>query len=305
MSTIITGADGFEFEEAIIQFEGDENFDFYSIEVREECRCWAPYSFVIAGTEPSFRFPIKNTGEHLITLSGYIADGQVFSEQVQLRFSGRESDINVLHKDLRVGGDLYIDGEILSSLVLGKDGDLDVRGTSLLNDLKVTDLVVTGSLTSLGPTTTNDLVVSGQTLITENLMVSGLTTLSGISVIDGVMGDLSVQGILDVSGESTMHGLIVSNNLDTYGNLMVTQETSLHSLNVSQSANIENNTTIGGNLSVTGDISFFGDMWVDGQSVPDYINQQVQNANTAADQVTPAEIEASKREAIKYGIIFG
>ena len=51
------------------------------------------------------------------------------------------------------------------------------------------------------------------------------------------------------------------------------------------------------------DISFFGDMHIDGQSVPDYIAVEVQNANTAADQVTPAEIETAKREAIKYGII--
>jgi cytoskeletal protein CcmA (bactofilin family) len=305
MPTLITGSDGFEFEEAIIQFDGDENFDFYSVEVREECRCWAPYSFVIAGTDPSFRFPIKNTGEHLIHLSGYIADGQVFSEQIELRFSGRETDINVLHKDLRVGGDLYIDGEILSSIVLGKDGDLDVQGTSLLNDLKVTDLTVTGSLKSSGPTITNDLLVSGQAAITGDLMVSGLTTLSGLSIIDGVIGDLNIKGDLDVSGQSTMHGLIVSNSLDTYGNLMVTQNTSLNGLDVSQSANVQNDMTIGGNLSVTGDISFFGDMWVAGQNVPDYINQQIQNANVSADQVTPAEIETSKREAIKYGIIFG
>ena len=160
---IITGSDGFEFEEAIIEFDGDQNFDFYSVEVREECRCWAPYSFLIGGNEPSVRVQIKNTGEHLISISGYIADGQVYSETVDLRFSGREVGATPVHNDL------------------------DVKG----------------------------------------------------------------------------------------------------------------------NLLVSGDISFLGDMWVDGQNVPEYINTQIQNANVAADQVTPAEIETAKREAIKYGIIFG
>jgi len=166
---IITGSDGFEFEEVVIEFDGDEHFDFYSVEVREECRCWAPYSFLIGGEEPSVRVQIKNTGEHLVSISGYVADGQIYSESVDLRFSGRDVDATAIHKNLNAKSDVLV----------------------------------------------------------------------------------------------------------------------------------------GGNLMVSGDISFFGDMHIDGQSVPDYIATEVQNANIAADQVTPAEIETAKREAIKYGIIFG
>ena len=173
----ITGIDGFEFQEAIITFEGNSHFDFYSVEVREECRCWAPYSFLIGGGEPSIRVPIKNTGEHLVSISGYIADGQIYSDAVELVFEGENPSINTVHKDFRVDGDLYIDGEILTS-----------------------------SLISEGSTVMSDLVASGDVAVTGDLMVSGDATLSGLSVIN----DLSVRGDAFIDDQLTVNNVYIT-----------------------------------------------------------------------------------------------
>jgi cytoskeletal protein CcmA (bactofilin family) len=190
----ITGIDGFEFQEAIITFEGNSHFDFYSVEVREECRCWAPYSFLIGGGEPSIRVPIKNTGEHLVSISGYIADGQIYSDAVELVFEGENPSINTVHKDFRVDGDLYIDGEILTS-----------------------------SLISEGSTVMSDLVASGDVAVTGDLMVSGDATLSGLSVIDdlSVYGDIEASNNLTVAGDSFLHDTFVDDQL-TVGNVYIT-----------------------------------------------------------------------------------
>lgn len=180
-----------------------------------------------------------------------------------------------------VGLNLYVRNKITANSVCSAGMVTNelyvVGGNATVQGLKVSgDATFCGDVNISGQTTVNNIFISGNATIQQDLYVSGNTTLNGNLFVSGntsLNGDLSVGGTvtlhddLFVSGNTTLNGdLFVKGNTTLYGNLFVSGNTTLHNLYVTNSATLDElqvlaNTTLNGDLLVQGDTTLQGHLY--------------------------------------------
>jgi hypothetical protein len=193
----------------------------------------------------------------LITVANTLTDGngQTFIANTILQISGtgatldvkNTATINVLTANTITTGNLNVTSNIVRSNVTN---DLKVGGNTILygNANVIGDLTVTGNLVldSIG---FDDLSVAGSGSFGNNLTVTGLTSLTNLTVsgnvatvnvtTDAYIGDdLIVYGDTEIKGNLTVTGNITLDNIG------------FDDLNVSGSGEFGNNLTVLGNTNI-------------------------------------------------------
>jgi hypothetical protein len=166
---------------------------------------------------------------------------------------------------------------VSSSSVLPKTTDtLDLGASS---GAKFKDAFFTGTVTSEDLAVTGGSVLTGNATVGGTLGVTGATTLSSTAAITG---NTTVGGTLGVTGASTLNSAAVTNNATVGGTLGVTGNSTL-SGNLAVTGNttaggtlgVTGNTTISGTLGVTGSSTLAGNVSVEGKTIGEYIQDTV------------------------------
>jgi len=166
---------------------------------------------------------------------------------------------------------------VSSSSVLPKTTDtLDLGASS---GAKFKDAFFTGTVTSEDLAVTGGSVLTGNATVGGTLGVTGATTLSSTAAITG---NTTVGGTLGVTGASTLDSAAVTNNATVGGTLGVTGNSTLSgSLAVTGNTTaggtlgVTGNTTISGTLGVTGSSTLAGNVSVEGKTIGEYIQDTV------------------------------
>ena len=171
-------------------------------------------------------------------------------------------------------------GEGAPVTVVGPSQDLIVSGTNVLP--KTTNTLDLGSTGAKfkdsffdGTVTTDDLAVTGGSVLTGNATVGGTLGVTGATTLSStaaITGNTTVGGTLGVTGASTLDSAAVTNNATVGGTLGVTGNTTVGgTLGVTgastlDSAAVTNNATVGGTLGVTGNSTFSGTLGITGNT---------------------------------------
>ena len=166
---------------------------------------------------------------------------------------------------------------VSSSSVLPKTTDTLDLGSS--SGAKFKDAFFTGTVTSEDLAVTGGSVLTGNATVGGTLGVTGATTLSSTAAITG---NTTVGGTLGVTGASTLNSAAVTNNATVGGTLGVTGNSTL-SGNLAVTGNttaggtlgVTGNTTISGTLGVTGSSTLAGNVSVEGKTIGEYIQDTV------------------------------
>lgn len=170
--------------------------------------------------------------------------GAITASSINLSGSG---DVN---GDLSLSGDVNIGGDAKMNTIsvtgdADIDGNLDVSGTLIMNNLFVTYDATIG----------NNLLVTGNSDLQGNLDVSGLAQISFLNVSN----DVDIDGNLDVSGTLTMNNLNVTNDANIGNDLFVTGNSILQgTLDVTGNSNLKGTLIISGKTTINNNLDVIG-----------------------------------------------
>ena len=175
-------------------------------------------------------------------------------------------------------------GEGAPITVVGPSQDLIVSGSNVLP--KTTNTLDLGSSGAKfkdsffdGTVTTDDLAVTGGSVLTGNATVGGTLGVTGATTLSStaaITGNTTVGGTLGVTGATTLSSTAaITGNTTVGGTLGVTGASTLNSVAVT------NNATVGGTLGVTGNSTIGGTLGVTGQITGNITGAVTGNASTA------------------------
>jgi hypothetical protein len=210
--------------------------------------------------------------------------------------------------DLTVGGDLTVTGNIILDNI--GFNDLFVSGNvvidedlSVIGDTLLTELEVTGNIVTLN-TTTN-------AFIGEDLFVYGNTNVSGSSLVDNLTVNANASfSQVDITGNvSTLN---VTNEIyvggDTFisGNLVVSGNVTLDAMGFDD-LDVAGSGTFGNNLTVIGTSEFTGNAEFINAEVTGTLTAEVfaGNANTAIYNTIASAQAAAEGSALAFAIALG
>ena len=174
---------------------------------------------------------------------------------------------------------------------VGPSQDLIVSGSNVLP--KTTDTLDLGSSSGAkfkdafftGTVTSEDLAVTGGSVLTGNATVGGTLGVTGATTLSStaaITGNTTVGGTLGVTGASTLDSAAVTNNATVGGTLGVTGNSTLSgTLDVTGDTTaggtlgVTGNTTVGGDLGVTGSSTLAGSVSVEGKTIGEYVQDTV------------------------------
>ena len=174
---------------------------------------------------------------------------------------------------------------------VGPSQDLIVSGSNVLP--KTTDTLDLGSSSGAkfkdafftGTVTSEDLAVTGGSVLTGNATVGGTLGVTGATTLSStaaITGNTTVGGTLGVTGASTLDSAAVTNNATVGGTLGVTGNSTLSgTLNVTGDTTaggtlgVTGNTTVGGDFGVTGSSTLAGSVSVEGKTIGEYVQDTV------------------------------
>lgn len=166
---------------------------------------------------------------------------------------------------------------VSASSVLPKTTDTLDLGSS--SGAKFKDAFFTGTVTSEDLAVTGGSVLTGNATVGGTLGVTGATTLSSTAAITG---NTTVGGTLGVTGASTLDSAAVTNNATVGGTLGVTGNSTLSgtlgvtgNTTVGGTLGVTGNTTIAGTLGVTGSSTLEGSVSVEGKTIGEYVQDTV------------------------------
>ena len=181
-------------------------------------------------------------------------------------------------------------GEGAPITVVGPSQDLIVSGSNVLP--KTTNTLDLGSTGAKfkdsffdGTVTTDDLAVTGGSVLTGNATVGGTLGVTGATTLSStaaITGNTTVGGTLGVSGASTLDSAAVTNNATVGGTLGVTGNSTIGgTLGVTGNTTaggtlgVTGNTTVGGTLGVTGDTTLSGAVNIGADTLAEYVQDTV------------------------------
>ena len=166
---------------------------------------------------------------------------------------------------------------VSASSVLPKTTDTLDLGSS--SGAKFKDAFFTGTVTSEDLAVTGGSVLTGNATVGGTLGVTGATTLSSTAAITG---NTTVGGTLGVTGASTLDSAAVTNNATVGGTLGVTGNSTLSgTLDVTGDTTaggtlgVTGNTTVGGTLGVTGATTLSGAVNIGADTLAEYVQDTV------------------------------
>ena len=239
-----------------------------------------------------FAYLISENGLHVTKDSNFTSNmnvGGVFNTHGSLNAFGLSS----LYDDTYIYGDLYVEGDFIVNddvtfananfYSMNISGNLVTVGTSTLKDSTTLNdtLTVSGISTFNSSVYINDtLDVTGNTTISNNMSVTGTSslstlTVSGTSTISSILtvnGAAILTNRMDVTDDVSMNSnLDVNNNASVGGTLDVTGETTLSSnvdivgaATLSNSVDIVGAATLYSRMDVSGDVSMNSNLDVNG-----------------------------------------
>lgn len=173
---------------------------------------------------------------------------------------------------------------------VGPSQDLIVSGSNVLP--KTTNTLDLGSAGAKfkdsffdGTVTTDDLAVTGGSVLTGNATVGGTLGVTGATTLSStaaITGNTTVGGTLGVTGLSTLNSLSLTNNATVGGWINVTGNSVFGgtlgitgNTTVGGTLGVTGNTTVGGTLGVTGDTTLSGAVNIGADTLAEYVQDTV------------------------------